>query len=208
MKAFVEREMAPASAPESASPVTCPEHSTATDERLASACLKGDEQAWSDLIDRYKNLIYSIPVKYGFASDDAGDIFQSVCVELLAHLSELRDAGALPKWLMQTTAHKCIQWQKRESRYTAEDEAAPEPRDEAHAEQILADAQNEQVLRDILRGLSPRCARMVQMLFFAEPPRSYQEVARELGLATGSIGLTRNRCLEKLRKELIAAGFR
>jgi len=55
--------------------------------------------------------------------------------------------------------------------------------------------------------LSPRCERMVRMLFFENPPRPYQEVARELDLATGSIGFIRGRCLEKLKKQLEKMGF-
>jgi len=45
------------------------------------------------------------------------------------------------------------------------------------------------------------------MLFFECPPRPYQEIARDLGLATGSIGFIRGRCLEKLRKRLEEMGF-
>jgi DNA-directed RNA polymerase specialized sigma24 family protein len=45
------------------------------------------------------------------------------------------------------------------------------------------------------------------MLFFEEPARPYQDVARELGIATGSIGFIRQRCLDRLRKKLVEAGF-
>jgi DNA-directed RNA polymerase specialized sigma24 family protein len=48
---------------------------------------------------------------------------------------------------------------------------------------------------------------MIHLLFFETPPRPYQEVARELGLATGSIGFIRGRCLTRLRKELEKVGF-
>ena len=60
-----------------------------TDARLVRECLNGNDEAWSALIDKYKNLIYSIPVKYGFSSDEASDIFQGVCLELLADLPKL-----------------------------------------------------------------------------------------------------------------------
>ncbi|MFZ3363707.1 MAG: hypothetical protein WA153_09715, partial [Candidatus Acidiferrales bacterium] len=68
-----------------------------TDTRLVKECLRGSEAAWSALIDKYKNLIFSIPIKYGFSSDDATDIFQAVCVELLSELPKLRKPKALPK---------------------------------------------------------------------------------------------------------------
>jgi hypothetical protein len=45
-------------------------------------------------------------------------------------------------------------------------------------------------------------------LFFEQPPLPYTEVARRLGLATGSIGFIRGRCLDRLRKLLVESGFR
>src|SRR5438067_7670815 len=78
------------------------------DDRLVRACLKGDEEAWGALIDRYKNLIFSIPIKYGFTREDAADVFQSVCVDLLRELPRLREVKALPKWLIQISVHTCL----------------------------------------------------------------------------------------------------
>ena len=52
------------------------------DERLVAACLSGNEQAWSALIDKYKNLVYSVPRKYRMTPDDAADVFQAVCIDL------------------------------------------------------------------------------------------------------------------------------
>jgi DNA-directed RNA polymerase specialized sigma24 family protein len=48
---------------------------------------------------------------------------------------------------------------------------------------------------------------MIKMLFFESPPRLYEEVAKELGLATGSIGFIRGRCLKLLRDRLQKDGF-
>jgi len=47
----------------------------------------------------------------------------------------------------------------------------------------------------------------VRLLFYEQPPIPYDEVARRLGLATGSIGFIRGRCLKKLRANLKASGF-
>ena len=73
--------------------------------RLVRECLEGRQEAWSALIDRYKNLIYSIPIKYEFSPDEATDIFQSVCLEMLSELKNLRKPEALPKWIMQAISN-------------------------------------------------------------------------------------------------------
>src|SRR5437660_12563727 len=85
-----------------------------SDERLVAACRKGNQQAWAALVDKYKNLIFSIRIKLGLY-DDASDIFQSVCLDLLNDLPRLREPRALPKWLMQTCYRKCLQaWRRTE----------------------------------------------------------------------------------------------
>lgn len=179
------------------------------DEKLVRECLHGSDEAWSALVDKYKNLIYSIPIKYRFSSDDATDIFQAVCVELLSELPKLRNAKALPKWIIQITSHKCLRHKRQTMRVVPvglEDEI-PEQAAPAQAEHILREAEEEQNLRRAISDLAPRCRRLIHMLFYEEPARPYQTIASELGLAPGSIGFIRQRCLDKLRKRLQEVGF-
>ena len=181
-----------------------------SDERLVAECVKGNEQAWSALVDKYKNLIYSIPIKLGMY-EEAADIFQLVCVDLLTDLPNLREPRALPKWLMQACYHKCLQYRRKAERNApaAEAEAAESVAGPQSAlpEHLLCELEKEQMVRKGLAELTPRCERMMRMLFFETPARPYNEIAQELGLATGSIGFIRGRCLDKLRKQLENMGF-
>ena len=179
------------------------------DAQLVQGCLQGNEAAWSALVDKYKNLIFSIPIKYGFSTDDSAEIFQSVCVELLTELPKLRNPKALPKWIMQVTAHRCFHHKRRAQRTENRDMASEfieQPAPE-RADAILKEAEEEQILREALLSLPPRCRELIHMLFFEEPARPYDAIASQLGLATGSIGFIRQRCLERLRKRLTEAGF-
>ena len=72
---------------------------------------------------------------------------------------------------------------------------------------MLLQLEKEQMVRNAISELSPRCERMVRMLFFETPPRPYEEIAKELGIATGSIGFIRGRCLVKLKQQLENMGF-
>jgi RNA polymerase sigma factor (sigma-70 family) len=180
------------------------------EERLVRECRKGSEEAWSALIDRYKNLIYSIPIKYGFSQEDASEIFQSVSFEILQELSNLREPKALTKWIIQITSHKCFQWHRQQSRYTSSEDGGLENRstNQSSADQLLLEAQEEQALRDAIASLSPRCRELIGLLFYETPARPYSEVAAQLGIATGSIGFIRGRCLDKLRTALQKAGIK
>jgi RNA polymerase sigma factor (sigma-70 family) len=180
-----------------------------SDSQLVKACLNGDEKAWVALIKKYKNLIFSIPIKYHFSQEDAADIFQAVCAELISELPKLRKPQALAGWLIQVTSHKCIQRKLQSERYMSPDPEQPEPAAAAHEipENLLSQAQEEQILREAIFELSPRCRQLIHMLFFENPPRPYQQIAEQLGIATGSIGFIRGRCLEKLRQRLEKLGF-
>jgi len=181
-----------------------------TDRELVAACLSGDEQAWSELIDRYNRLIFSIPLKQGLSRDEAADIFQAVCLDLVAELPRLRDPQALPAWLIQTTVHKVSKWRRRSDRYVPDDgahsERTPAP-DADIPDALIREVQQAQALRAAVSGLSERCQRMVHLLFFETPPRPYKDVAAELGVATGSIGFLRGRCLDRLRAALAEVGL-
>ncbi len=74
-------------------------------------------------------------------------------------------------------------------------------------EDLLHQVECEQRLRESLSQLSPRCRQLIQMLFFESPTRPYLEVAATLGIATGSMGFIRRRCLERLRALLEKADF-
>jgi len=163
------------------------------------------------LIDKYKNLIYSIPLKYHASPEDAADIFQSVCLELFSHLSQLRKTEALRGWIITVATHQSFHWKRKHLKRIGREETGLDP--EALGADLPApadageDAEREQMLRDATALLSPRCQEMIRLLFYAEPPLPYKEVARRLGLATGSVGFIRGRCLLRLQKALRGMGF-
>jgi RNA polymerase sigma factor (sigma-70 family) len=179
------------------------------DTRLVKECLSGNEAAWAQLIDKYKALIYSIPIKYNLPPQEAADVFQATCVELLVRLPELREPRALPKWLMQVAHHECYRVKRLSQRVISRDteENPPEPESPPIAESLVQQAQEDQMLREAMATLTPQCRRLVQMLFFESPSRPYAEAAVELGLALGSIGFTRQKCIERLRRQLEELGF-
>lgn len=193
-----------------ASPIRGP-HAGWSDERLVRECLAGSEQAWSALIDKYKALIYSIPRRYGASPEDAADIFQSVCLELFSELHRLRQTAALRSWLITITAHQAFHWSRKHRRQADREPARVDDEGLAIASPMAADeierVEREQMLREATASLSPRCQEMIRLLFYAEPPLPYRELAKQLGLATGSIGFIRGRCLQRLQKTLQRMGF-
>jgi RNA polymerase sigma factor (sigma-70 family) len=179
--------------------------------RLVAGCLSGDDRAWDALLDRYKNLIYSIPLRYGAPPQDAADIFQAVCLDLFNELPRLRDAEALQGWLIRVTTHKCYHWKRRAAAASGmgfdESELENLSGQEPIPQDVIDEIEREQMVRESVVALPDRCREMIEMLFFENPPMPYHEVARRLQLAKGSIGFIRGRCLKRLKKVLEQKGF-
>jgi RNA polymerase sigma factor (sigma-70 family) len=179
------------------------------DRDLVRECLSGNQQAWVAIVEKYKGLVYSVPVRYRMSPQDAADVFQEVWLDLYSELPNLREPGALRGWLITVAWHKCYQWKlrrRRQERSTGEFEGEPVSEGTSYLD-WKERREQEQMLRGAVKTLPDRCRVMVEMLFFQDPPVPYADVARQLGLAEGSIGFIRGRCLKKLRATLEQMGF-
>ena len=184
-------------------------HPQRTDQELIANCLQGDQEAWRDLIGKYKQLVYSIPLRYRIQPQDSADIFQSVWADVFRELGNLRQTESFSGWLITATSRKCLHWLRKQSKSVhlsdGQDATVADSRELFPDHSI--ELEREQILREAILKLPERCQEMVQLLFFQQPPISYRDLAERLGLAEGSIGFIRGRCLEKLRRALEELGF-
>jgi RNA polymerase sigma factor (sigma-70 family) len=180
------------------------------DRDLIAACLAGDSSAWETLVARYQRLVYSIPLKARLSADDAADIFQSVWLKLYEKLASLRDYEKLSSWLITTTTREVWRVSARNRRDAApggDDDDPQNSLEQIAATAPLADAEREaleqqQLVREALDALPDRCRNLLTMLFYEKDELSYAEIARRIGMPVPSVGPTRARCLEKMKKLL------
>lgn len=180
------------------------------DDQLVQRCLAGDEQAWAELVHRYRGLVYNIAVRFGGTRDDAADILQAVCIEILNDLSQLRSVHSFRSWLITVTMRQCARWKRKQRGEVPLDAVEPDAEEisvAAGMPETVWQGEQTRLLREGIARLPKRNAEMVRLLFFENPPVPYEEVARRLGLARGSIGFIRGRTLAKLRKILFEAGY-
>lgn len=188
-----------------------PDFTQREDHELIAACLSGEHAAWEALIRRYQRLIYSIPLKSRLSLDDAADIFQSVCLKLYEKLATLREHGKISSWLITTTTRESwrVSANNRREPQTpnADDENETDSLSRLPAVEPLADEQHEmierqQAVRSAIEMLSERCRDLLTMLFYEHAESSYAEIARRMAMPVPSVGPTRARCLEKLKRAL------
>ena len=178
------------------------------DSDLVRRCLGGDRAAWADLLGRYGDLVYGLLWKAGLKDAAGADAFQEVSILLWKGLPRLKKAGSLLPWIATTTRR--VAWRTtRRARAQASREKAVARKEAVPAEgpENLARLEEEQAVRRGLLALGERCRRLLALLYFETPEGGYDEVARRLDMPRGSIGPTRARCLEGLRRELAALGI-
>ena len=170
---------------------------------LVARARNGDKQAWDALVERYAPLIWSICRRHQLRTTDADDISQSVWLRLVNRLDRIREPAALPGWLATTTRRECrrVVRTARGSRpvdYALDVENLPDELART-ADQEVLEAERHAALRQAFGALDPFSRQLVALLI-QDPPVPYAEISARLGIAVGSIGPYRGRCLEKLRR--------
>ncbi len=170
---------------------------------LVTRTRNGDRQAWDALVDRYAPLIWSICRRHRLEAADAEDAAQNVWLKLVDHLDSLRDPAALPGWLATTTRRECGRIARTARRpCDARSALAAGTISDDHAQaagQDLLAAERHAALREAFGQLPPGCQQLIALLI-EDPALSYAEISARLGIPAGSIGPTRRRCLDKLRR--------
>jgi RNA polymerase sigma factor (sigma-70 family) len=178
----------------------------ATDYELIVRCRNGDVRAWEQVLDRYERLVYSIPLNYGLPQDDAADIAQLTFTIFMQSLDSLREDSRLAGWLATVARRhtwRLVNRRKREM-VDPEENLPDKPTFQATADET-DDVERWETLEWINEGLShltDKCRSLLLALYFDPEQPSYEVVAATLGIAIGSIGPTRARCLEKLKQQL------
>jgi RNA polymerase sigma factor (sigma-70 family) len=178
--------------------------------RLVAQARDGDKTAWDVIVDRYAPLIWSICRRYQLDRADADDVAQSVWLRLVDQLEFIREPAALPGWIATTTRRECgrvvTAARRREALGSGLDaEEIPDDHpDEAEAEVLMAE--RNAALREAFSALSPPCRQLLALLI-EDPPVPYADISAELGIAVGSIGPTRARCLDRVRRHPAVAAL-
>lgn len=174
-----------------------------TDRDLILGCKRGEARAWRLVLDRYERLVFSIPRGYGLSREDAADISQLTFSLLLEGLDSLTEESNLGAWLATVARRHSWRLMERGRR-----ESTGRERDLAESAALFGGEKPTErwVLTDwLLQGLSKLdepCRKLLTALYFDESQPSYAEVAERLIMPLGSVGPTRARCLEQMRRVL------
>jgi len=178
------------------------------DAALVRLCVEREEMAWAVLVQRFRRLVYAIPIRAGLRDDQTEQVFHETFAKLAERIGALKEPDRVRAWIVTTARRLTIDVMRARAASpvltdseatlaTVEDPATLAP-DE------LMRLETRHLVRQGMLRLGDRCRRLLTVLFYddSDPPRSYESMARELGMPVGSLGPTRARCLAKLATEL------
>lgn len=182
---------------------------------LVRAARDGDQSAWDAIVERFLPLVDAIIRRHRLSEADGDDVSQTVWLRLVEHLGDLREPAALPGWLRTTTRNECLRVLGSRGRQVPVDPQEGTGMDgldrldtvelDSTDQELLA-AERRQLLREALAEL-PAARRELLLLLLADPPLTYELISEQLGIAIGSIGPTRARALDQLRKTRALSGM-
>lgn len=179
---------------------------TASAAELLSAAEQGDRAAWRELVARFTPTVWAVARAHRLDRADAADVVQNTWLSLLENMNGIHDPARLAAWLATTARRHSLRVVAARRRET--------PVDEPRSADLVAEAADLPVVRDAWHGelwrafaqLSEHCQKVLRVLVHS-PELSYEQVAAAVGIATGSVGPTRGRCLIELRRKASLAGL-
>jgi RNA polymerase sigma factor (sigma-70 family) len=181
------------------------EAAPAGDAQLLAGCLAGDQQSWDELVRRYSRLVYSIALKSGLSVDDASDVVQNVFTIVLRRLESLQQGDRFSAWLITISRRESWRY-KRSLRQVVLDDGMEVIDPEPDAEHQVVAWEHASLTLQALENLGGRCQQLLTLMFLRDDKPSYTDISDDLGIAVGSIGPIRARCLKRLREQLSALG--
>lgn len=169
------------------------------DAQLVKRCLAADEEAWAILIERYADYVYALAVRgFRFHPEEAEEVLQDTMLHVYEHLGDYQGTGRLRAWIGAIAQNVARQRVRSRSRHP--ESSLPDDASDAAQQQALEAVEEALLAREALAQLEAPCREILRK-FFALDQR-YADIAREMGIAEGTVASRIARCLARLRQIL------
>jgi RNA polymerase sigma factor (sigma-70 family) len=182
--------------------------SACTDDELIGMIRSGGkvrDAAWSDMLHRHSPKMFAVARSFDLDRQTAEDLVQTVWLRFLERSHQLRDTSSVGPWLCMIVRNEARRLVTRRRTVPVADGWDQRPADVPSPTSGLVATEQAKALRSAFAKLGDDC-RALLTLMLADPPLSYDEIAAALDRPRGSLGPTRQRCLDQLRR-LLPAGL-
>ncbi len=164
------------------------------DYQLVLKAREGNQKAYADLMQRYKDSIYFMSLKMVNNREDAMDITVETFAKAFEKLDKYQPDYAFSTWLFRVATNNCIDFLRKKKLNTVSINQMNDEEDERPL-QIKADTlnpeessikkQQSEELKVLIESLPPRYRNLLTLRYFDE--LSYEEIAQQLDLPLGTV---------------------
>jgi RNA polymerase sigma-70 factor (ECF subfamily) len=173
----------------------------AVNEReLVERCRSGDERAFQDLVDRYKDLVYALIARTVQDRSRAEDLAQDVFLRIHRGLPYFRGEARLSTWIYRIVANVCVQEFGRPAAVSLDDKPAQHDAAVSAPDRRFADLELKDRLEKAIARL-PAHYRLLIAAHYLEGVR-YEDLADALQLPLGTVKTQLYRAKQQLRRML------
>lgn len=166
------------------------------DLQLVEMAKKGNQNAYAQLMDRYREPVYYMLLKMIKNNDDAEDLTIEAFGKAFNRLDQYSPSFAFSTWLFKIASNNCIDFiRKKRVKVTSMDHAYSNQDGESvgmdfeseglDPEEEIMKKQKVKMMRQVVRKLKPRYRDLIEKRYFQE--LSYDEIASEMNLPLGTV---------------------
>ncbi len=179
-----------------------------SDAALVQAAREGDPSAWKALVERHDWLIRAVCHAHRLGPADVDDVRQTTWLRAVEHVERIREPKKVGAWLAAVARNESLRALNHRARvHPFADELQYKVYDPAPTpDAIVLASERRTAVQSAMHKLSPRDREFLGRVFHETEP-SYEEIAGSLGMPVGSIGPTRGRVLQRMRRNAQLAGL-
>lgn len=173
-----------------------------SDEELLQQVLRADQNAFREIVDRYKAYVFAIILNLLPANSDVEDIAQEVFMQVYRSLPEYRSQN-FKAWLGKITVNKTLDWKRAHGKYSQQEELdfdyLADENESRAPDMALMQKENSDRLRDVCQQLPPIYGQVIQDYYFES--KSYAEIAQSDGISIKTVESRLYRARAMIKKQ-------
>jgi RNA polymerase sigma factor (sigma-70 family) len=177
----------------------------ASDTEIISLVLKGDQQAYAGLVDRYQHFVFTLAMKYTGSREDAEEVAQDVFIKAYRSLADFKGTAKFSTWLYTITYNTSVTWlRKKKIQTTSIDDEHTfirlENQESTFRANQVEDKSRHRMVNEAMAMLGPDDAHILALFYKAE--QSLEEIGRILGLEPNTVKVRLHRARQRLKEKM------
>ncbi|HUR11118.1 MAG TPA: sigma-70 family RNA polymerase sigma factor [Flavitalea sp.] len=180
-------------------------NTTLTDSEIISRVLKGEQQLYAELVNKYQNFVFTITLRYAKQREDAEEIAQDIFVKAYRSLADFRGDSKFSTWLYTIVTTSCITFLRKKKLETSslDNERVFEVADSQDSGMRANQVEQKSkfaMVNQAIRLLSPDDAQIITLFYKGE--QSLEEIAQVMKLETNTVKVRLHRARQRLKEKM------